>query len=369
MSESTQVAEISGNILPANIDPQKIEQVFQDNFNQIRFGDLERVIIPSGGGIHWKLDTIDGEKHTEEIQGVIVAWNEARSYFKTRDADHPECYSPDNKRGVGRPGGICEQCPLSQFIDGAPKCKEQRNIYILTPEGVLPLHLVLPPTSLAPFNTYMVRLASKQTSFWETITSFTLKEEKNSEGTKYAVVQVKPVRDLTEQERQEVSNYKYSFSKRVGSSAPPASEQQPRESRAPEEHEDIPDFNVPSEAELEKQVQDEPQSSEESFGGPPGDPGDPPKSNEEVISEASWEDRVPTDLEALRLFTEGLAKRFYIRMHGLGKPHDEAKKWLLELHVLPVGDDISAKDIFADHELIEVTNRAFFKEYGKPLFI
>ncbi|HEC64982.1 MAG TPA: hypothetical protein ENI23_06805 [bacterium] len=370
MSETTQVANPLGNILPANIDPKRIEQVFQDNFDEIRFGDLDRISTPSGGGIQWKFDTIDGKKYQEEVLGVIVSWNIARSYFLDQDSQHVSCFSPDGKKGIGDPGGRCDQCSIALFVkDKAPECKEQRALYILTPEGVLPYHLMLPPTSIPHFRKYMVRLGSRQLSFWEVQTSITLKEDTSKGGIDYSYAQFKPVRILTEAERNEIANYRYSFSKRVTSTIPTQEEEEEGRAQATETIPEAPPFDIPSDHEIERQLNDDVESAPPAGPqpGPPRDPLKPKRSNDEILSEMSWKDAIPANVDNLKLFAEALSKRFYIRMSKNNMDHDSAKKWLLGIHKLP--PEISAKDILEDADLIKITNRAYFQKFGEVLFI
>ena len=43
--------------------------------------DLERVRLPAGGGISWEVQTLEGEKTVQEIQGIIIAQRQVRVYW------------------------------------------------------------------------------------------------------------------------------------------------------------------------------------------------------------------------------------------------------------------------------------------------
>lgn len=383
-------------ILPPNIRPDKIEEVFQDNFDVIRFGDLERVGVPSGGGESWKVDAIDGVRYEKALVGVIVHWNVTRSYFRSKEAQHVDCWSPDGKRGIGEPGGNCEICPKAMFIDDAPaECKEQRSIYLLTSDGILPYHLMLPPTSLAPFRKFMVRLSSRQMSYYEVQVEFTLKDDRNKAGQVYSVLQIKPIRQLDPEEVKIVKNYRYSLERRLKRDFSQDGEEleEPGETvqaeGAPED--DIPDFKEPTTEEIDEHIRQEldgipdeplgrfdaedPGNVQYNTGPkdpePPAPVVDPAISNDEFLAGLDWDDLVnekKKDPAVFALFTTALSTRFYARMSKKGKPKDEAKTWLLDVCGLP-GADISTKDVLGEPDLIRLVNMAFWEKYKELLFL
>lgn len=183
-----------------------IAQVLADNFGDDGFsaGDLDRVTVPSGGGLAWDIPDEDPERY---IEGVIVHKQPTRSFwFKKRGEDGeedgpPDCASADAKIGIGvfgagsqaNPTGECANCPMNVFgsstsgSGNGKACKEQMQVFLLQPGSVLPLQVTLPPTSLRGFRKYMTRLASKAVPFYAVTTKFGLKVEKGG-GQTYSVV-------------------------------------------------------------------------------------------------------------------------------------------------------------------------------------
>lgn len=195
-----------------------IAQVIEDNFGDEGFSpsDLDRIVIPSGGGTAWEVPDEDPSRY---VEGVIVHRQPTRSFwFKGRGEDGeedgpPDCYSGDAKVGVGvfgpgsesNPTGACATCPMNVFgssergSGNGKACKEQMQVFMLQEGGVLPIQLSLPPTSLKPFRKYMTRLASKGKSYYAVITRLGLLKTTGG-GQTYSVVDPSKVGDLAPEE-------------------------------------------------------------------------------------------------------------------------------------------------------------------------
>lgn len=385
--------------LPALQNREKMLQVFQDNYNEgIRMGDLERVRIPSGGGTHWKLDTLNGEEFVTEIKGVLVAWHSSRAYFITDEDERPACTSLDGKKGIGDPGGFCESCALSVWREnerggGGSACKEQRTLYLLTDKGILPLLLILPVTSIGAFRKLMVRLSSHMLSHWEVLLSLTLKEEKSKGGIKYSQAEIKPERKLSKEEAEAVQAYRTDLMQKLSALQKIAEEEEipdaepvdPDEIAAAEaafrkiEEEGFPLDEEPEPDQAPPAAQPAPAAKSQSPDGIPDDPkaqpGDDPfskkKSNDEALSKVPWEGFIPKEEKDKKIFQNTYAARFYMRMAKKGYDHDAAQAWIFKLTGFdPKTDtDLSSKDILADPVLIQMVNEAFFVEFGELLFI
>jgi hypothetical protein len=169
--------------------------------------DLDRVKMPSGGGIAWEVPTADGPEPMKSITGVVVAWMVGRSWWE-RDLDDPEagdntppdCAARDGKIGIGRygtgseenPTGECDTCPMNQWesaVKGSGKaCKEQRLLYLLLPGNALPIVVALAPTSIAPWRKYVMRLTSEGIAYYSIETTLGLEKVKGNGTPDYAVV-------------------------------------------------------------------------------------------------------------------------------------------------------------------------------------
>lgn len=193
-------------IIAANLDGEKVG-----------VNDLERIKIPSGGGLFLELPTLEGSEMVKEIEGILIYSAQGRGYWSNPDVtgNPPECWSPNAIIGNGDPGGKCATCPLAAF--GSAKrgngqaCKEVRNLFLLLPDRALPVVLKVPPTSIKAIKKYLMRLASFGVIYWNTKIKITLNATKNAEGTAYA--EVVPVKgdSLSDDECAAVDEYRSNF--------------------------------------------------------------------------------------------------------------------------------------------------------------
>lgn len=198
-----------------------IAEIISDNFGDEGFrpSDLERIKMPAGGGRAWD---IPDEPPVAVLEGVIVSWHTARSFWfrSLDDSDEttpPDCASMDGQLGngefgpgsQGNPSGECAVCPMNAYGSGGANskaCKEQRQLFLLQPGSVLPLVVSLPPTSLAPFRKYMTRLASKGIPYYGVVTRMSLRAEKSGANT-YSVVEPSRGDLLSPEERAAAKQY------------------------------------------------------------------------------------------------------------------------------------------------------------------
>ena len=159
--------------------------------------DLDRVKMPSGGGMSWELPTEGGMTPTVEFEGVIIHHQAARVYWESDMASGggtpPNCSSNNGASGVGDPGGSCSNCPFAQFGTEAgggrgQACKQIKRLFIMRQESLLPLMISLPPTSLSVVKKYMLRLTSYQRAYHSVITKFGLEKATSKDGIEYAKV-------------------------------------------------------------------------------------------------------------------------------------------------------------------------------------
>jgi len=188
-TEATEYAAVTMNV--------DITSIIKANLGNVKINplDLDKISIPAGGGKIWTYDTIDGEKDAKHIEGIIVYTATARvywsiSYDESGGGAPPDCVSVDLIHGRGEPGGLCLQCPLSEF-GSAPNtrsqaCRERRFIFIVMPDAALPYVINLPPTSLNSAKKYLLRLASNGINFYERITRIELEPDKNADGVKFS---------------------------------------------------------------------------------------------------------------------------------------------------------------------------------------
>lgn len=212
--EATQPATESLIRIPKALDGRKyaaVQEILKTNLgaNQnLGFSDLTKIKIPAGGGTTWEIPRASGEPlETKEIEGVVVAFQDAKSFWKdslddTGGGNPPDCRSSDLIQGIGTPGILCAECPNNEFgsaTKGKGKaCKDLRILYILADDSILPKVIVIPPTSLKPMRQLFLSLAvEEETPYYGAMLSLSLEKDKNDAGIVYSKVvpRVKAVLD------------------------------------------------------------------------------------------------------------------------------------------------------------------------------
>jgi len=174
---------------------------------------LDKVKIPSGGGIAWEIPTLDGKGDiAKELTVIIVAKNEIRSFYASKYTggnEAPDCYSIDCKTGVGKPGGQCAGCPNAEWgtakdENGNPTngqaCKQRIMLLCISENSSLPFLINAPTTSLKTLHAYFMRLAGANLPFYGVVTSLKLAKGKSGGGIDHSVIEPEWVRNLTVEE-------------------------------------------------------------------------------------------------------------------------------------------------------------------------
>ena len=208
---------------PANM--HEIIGLIEENLRgrPISIQEFQRIKVPSGGGLAYRMDTASGEESPRTFEGIIIAWRSARIYWrkayggKGGSKKPPDCTSIDGFVGVGDPGGDCGQCPYARFgsainpIDGSPSggqaCKDIRQALVLLPNQIVPHILNVPPTSVKNFSHYTLQLLSMRTRAWGAVTEFALEKATNEDGVDYAKAIFRLSRRLTPEEQQTLAPY------------------------------------------------------------------------------------------------------------------------------------------------------------------
>lgn len=178
-------------------------------------------ILPAGVG-YFEFEDTPGDT-IKEFLAVIVGHHKRNVLWDKKFGGHehvpedesgPACSSPDGIHGIpragfkheGLPEGMkvadgftmvaCGTCPYNRWGTGnklitsnSPKGKavtNQRSIYLLTEGRMLPTELILPPTSLPPFDQYMVSMANRGTPLPAVLTKLTQEIVVTKNGTRYA---------------------------------------------------------------------------------------------------------------------------------------------------------------------------------------
>ena len=184
---------------------ENLMELLRENVgDQISVFDFAKLTVPPGGGDHWSIPTADGSKMEREVEGVILMRKSGKAYWKVSLDDStentpPDCTSEDGLIGIGEPGGSCPSCPLNQY-ETAQKgkgkaCKDKCDIFILTKNGILPMVIQVPPTSLKNFKQYGMLLLDAGKDISKVLTKFSLNVETKS-GKKTAIIQFRSGGDV-----------------------------------------------------------------------------------------------------------------------------------------------------------------------------
>jgi hypothetical protein len=183
--------------------------------------DLDRIKVPAGGGTTWEIPGLEGDISTKQLDGVICAWELPRVYWTDKFSDTgggtpPDCSSPDGIAGEGDPGGVCAACPNAEWgtatndkgepTDGQA-CQQRRMMAIVRPDGLIPVLLNAPATSLGNMKKYFLRLASAGVPFYGVVTRFTLVKAKSKSGIVYSEIEANSIEKLPEDERKKMEGY------------------------------------------------------------------------------------------------------------------------------------------------------------------
>lgn len=185
------------NYAVCNMPAKDLAEIIREAAGESGFTskDLDRVKIPSGGGVAWEIPSLSGVDTAKELVGVIIHHQDARAYWKQGIEEAggnqpPDCSSSDGRNGLGTPGGSCTTCPLAAFGSDSKgngqACKAAKILYMVTQETLLPIAVVMAPTSIKPLRQYLIRLASRGLRPSSVVTSITLEKTKNADGITYA---------------------------------------------------------------------------------------------------------------------------------------------------------------------------------------
>jgi hypothetical protein len=130
-------------------------------------GDLPRLNVPAGGGTLWQLPGVNGAEPVDQLEGIILKWNDRRALWRLAPEEGapgapPDCSSADALTGVGDPGGSCRDCPFAQFGSASngrgQACRLTRELLFVRQEDHIPLVVVAPPSSYKTVRRFLVRL-------------------------------------------------------------------------------------------------------------------------------------------------------------------------------------------------------------------
>lgn len=194
-----------------------------------RESDLTRVPIPSGGATTWMIPDINEDRAAKTIEGILV-YQCARGVLWAKeepeegslpvlisyDLKTARLVAPENidKAVLAKiePAKLADgtydwgKLPQNEWGSGkggkGKAAKEQRVLYILTPDQPLPLVVVIQPGSLKGWREFIVALTKAGVPFYRAVVSLSLSKETSANGQPYAQVVPRLVGTLSHDEGQ-----------------------------------------------------------------------------------------------------------------------------------------------------------------------
>lgn len=210
--------------LPVLTDPEGVADVMAVNMEGMA-ASFPRIKFPSGGMLAFEVPSDEGADVAKELVGVIIDQVSSNTYWSqkyTGETNTPDCFSPDGKIGTRSPGAKlpwsgdrmeCSRCPLNQYgSEGKGKaCKNMRKIFMVREHEILPLEIMIPPSSLREWQNYTVQLTTKVKPLDGVVTRIKLKKAVSAGGIEYSQAQFSKAADLTPDERIAIRKYAQSL--------------------------------------------------------------------------------------------------------------------------------------------------------------
>lgn len=211
-AKNKEVAKVEDNQFQImQMQQGEIAEILHENLGEdsLSVQDLPRIVVPGSGGKNWTVETVEGEKEMAELLGIIVFTKVTRTYWEksfdeTGGGEPPNCYSPDGVMGIGEiadamaKDNMCGNCPMSEFAKdgtGCP-CKENRQIFMVMKDEILPVVVKTPVMSLKNAKKYLTALSSRRQKVHSVYTSLTLFPTKNKKNITYSQIIFKKSGDV-----------------------------------------------------------------------------------------------------------------------------------------------------------------------------
>lgn len=231
MAKGNEIAVKEFNVLAPGA--ANLAAVAQDNLEEVDFSLslLDRIGVPSGGGLAFSIVNADGEEvPAVELNCIIAGIKSIRVYWEKSldDAGNggtpPDCFSDDSKVGTGYPGGDCKTCPLNDW-GSDPKggkgkaCGQRKLLFLYLPDDTMPRVLSVPPSSLKAVDKYLMRLTNAGKRYWEVVTRVTLAKKQNTAGIAYSELQCAMAGSLSAEQITTMNDQKAALAVTLGQSA------------------------------------------------------------------------------------------------------------------------------------------------------
>jgi len=210
-----QLAKVEGSdyLLMSASSKQIEKSMKRAKQSRLSIFDLERASLPAGKSkAEWSVAGPEGDTYAVELRGVILEVKDWRTWYRipfdeSGGGSPPDCSSDDATTGMGdrSPDGAdgaggpfdCLTCKYGQF---GGECHERRAVFLLRPENIYPMLVVLPRTSIKAIKRFVMAVTGKFLDLWDYEVSLTMEKDKNQDGITYHKVKVQTVRRLTDEQ-------------------------------------------------------------------------------------------------------------------------------------------------------------------------
>jgi len=146
-------------------------------------------------------DVVTDDKFSS-FQGIIVHYQRFNSWWEGDfesggGNDQPDCASSDAIRpdqGDKLQAVTCAECPKNKFTgEGGKECKNSIRVHILRQGEILPIRLIVPATSIKPFEEYISGLTTKGIPFQIAVTEFSIDKATSAGNIEYGKLHLRLV--------------------------------------------------------------------------------------------------------------------------------------------------------------------------------
>ena len=199
----------------ADVDFKEVIESISEEMDGLGTIGFTKVRVPNGGVTEFE---VDGED-VKELVGVIVARVNENVYFDSpfgQGDDKPVCSSADGITGYDRCGNAipCKTCQFNQWGENGKPCTNKVNLYLLQSGELMPIQLVLPPSSIKYLRDYVgKKLLAKGLRPANVVTKITLEKVKGNFT--YSAVNFEMVEKLQGAEKESMRAYADAFAEYV----------------------------------------------------------------------------------------------------------------------------------------------------------
>lgn len=223
------VSEEFARNFPAIAPDAELAELLAESLGDMELSprDLPRIKVPSGGGLLWTTIVEGKAAGTDALEGVLAHVHKQRAFWTDPNpkGNAPDCSSLDGKvpvptgmyaaggeRGAQNPKGTCKSCPMAQAgtdLKGGrgAACKDQRALFLIKKNEVLPTVVTVPPSSVRSFEQFVIGMVNTRTAYQGVTVTLSLEAASNAAGDQFARIKITPTGKLSADETKAVKDF------------------------------------------------------------------------------------------------------------------------------------------------------------------